>query len=344
MAQNTFASDLWAKFGIPAPTRTDDLVKFLLRHADSLPLRRWVDERRALEAARSNLDSNESCHSEHQDVPIGHDGHAVRDIPVVRDFPFVVCTVSNNNVIRKADILQGKKSVSVAGGSNTAVVSATPDSPNDFADVISRDSVAPLSNPSAETVRTTGSVETSSRRNPSTGQGNRDQRPSLLGPAAPSSDRLTCKRPRSPSLEARKSRRRISTSSSSSSSSSSSPSSSSMTSSPSSDSDGPYHKLARTTIRRKAPSPEPSSAFAATVGNEAYEEYLRTEPIPPRPETESSLFVSKDPRENRDNSPTRWSSMRELKDDDERKQFAARQVKFLIRQDSSGFLLKPSPL
>ena len=56
----------------------------------------------------------------------------------------------------------------------------------------------------------------------------------------------------------------------------------------------------------------------------AYNEYVRCLPLKPRPETESSIFTSSDPRENRDHSPSRWSHVRALKDDDERRKFARR--------------------
>jgi hypothetical protein len=70
-----------------------------------------------------------------------------------------------------------------------------------------------------------------------------------------------------------------------------------------------------------------TTAQTSLEENDAYYEYLRTEPLPPQPGTESALFVSSDPRENRDNSPSRWASVRDLKDDEARKNFAARQVK-----------------
>jgi hypothetical protein len=65
--------------------------------------------------------------------------------------------------------------------------------------------------------------------------------------------------------------------------------------------------------------------FQVLDDDDAYQEYIRCSPIPPRPENESKPFESADPSENSDNSPTRWVEVRTLKNDEERKSFARKQ-------------------
>ena len=94
------------------------------------------------------------------------------------------------------------------------------------------------------------------------------------------------------------------------------------------DEEDPYVRLAKRTVRgticKEIPKPRPASPPSYPL-EDAYSEYLKCVPIPPRSETQTEPFTSSDPLENRDNSPTRWGKVRELKDDDERKTFAREQ-------------------
>jgi hypothetical protein len=84
-----------------------------------------------------------------------------------------------------------------------------------------------------------------------------------------------------------------------------------------------FRKMSKTCIRDSVHLPKSSDP------NDAYNQYLRCVPIPPRRETETDVFVSSDPLENRDNSPTRWRRVRDLKTDKERKKFAKEQVEII---------------
>lgn len=79
--------------------------------------------------------------------------------------------------------------------------------------------------------------------------------------------------------------------------------------------------------RQELPFDFPLELFEVdTDPNDAYNQYLRCRALPPRPENQTNaFFTSNDPRENRDNSPTRWGSVRVLSNDDERKKFARQQ-------------------
>lgn len=96
-----------------------------------------------------------------------------------------------------------------------------------------------------------------------------------------------------------------------------------------------FRKMSKTCIRDSVHLPKSSDP------NDAYNQYLRCVPIPPRRETETDVFVSSDPLENRDNSPTRWRRVRDLKTDKERKKFAKEQVEIisLIWHQSSVTLI-----
>ncbi len=89
--------------------------------------------------------------------------------------------------------------------------------------------------------------------------------------------------------------------------------------------ENPYIRLAKRTVRGKICVEVPKPRPPVYPLEDAYSEYLKCTPIPPRTETQTDPFNSSDPLENRDNSPTRWGRVRDLKDDEERKTFAREQ-------------------